>query len=279
MESHPCPSCAAAQAGLPSTTYVYALGRIEPRFPSLAIEKEVAQAIGRADTAGLTDRETLHRVLAQRKNRYLARQLCWVLTIEGMETYVVRPGDPGDLELLIEALRPAPQPTDVDVVIGVRGPIAPPEMCNGLTVPMVAFSQMYSFDKGELLKSIPRPADIAEKEFTSAADELFSRIMQMTDNAGATDEHRALNYAALRYPAIYARAAEELARNFSLTKIDVVPSALGGEIRKIVEIIFVYTNRNTDFTEKLFLRVDVTEEFPFLVTKLSPYVDRGIHST
>ncbi len=30
----------------------------------------------------------------------------------------------------------------------------------------------------------------------------------MTDNAGATDEHRALNYLAMGYPAIYARAAE-----------------------------------------------------------------------
>jgi hypothetical protein len=27
-------------------------------------------------------------------------------------------------------------------------------------------------------------------------------------------------------------------------------------------------------TEKVFVRVDVTEEFPFLVTKLAPYYDR-----
>ncbi len=44
--------------------------------------------------------------------------------------------------------------------------------------------------------------------------------------------------------------------------------------RKIVDVIFSYTNRNTDFTEKFFVRMDVTEEFPFLVTKLSPYYDR-----
>ena len=37
-------------------------------------------------------------------------------------------------------------------------------------------------------------------------------------------------------------------------------------------MIFSYTNRKTDFTEKFFVRVDVTEEFPFLVTKLSPYL-------
>ena len=56
-----------------SSSYVYALGRIEPRFPSLAVEKEFAQATGRADTAGLTDRQALHAVLSERQNRYLAR--------------------------------------------------------------------------------------------------------------------------------------------------------------------------------------------------------------
>lgn len=36
---------------------------------------------------------------------------------------------------------------------------------------------------------------------------------------------------------------------------------------------FAYTNRNTDFMVKFCVRVDVTEEFPFLVTKLGPYYD------
>ena len=110
-------------------------------------------------------------------------------------------------------------------------------------------------------------------EFGAASRELFDRIMQMTDNAGATDEHRALNYLSVRYPAIYARAAEEFARDFSLTAVEARPSPLSGT-RNIVEVIFAYTNRNTDFTEKSFVRVDVTEAFPFLVTKLSPYFDR-----
>jgi hypothetical protein len=44
--------------------------------------------------------------------------------------------------------------------------------------------------------------------------------------------------------------------------------------RNIVEVVFSYTNRNTDVVEKFFVRVDVTDEFPFLVTKLSPYYDR-----
>ena len=46
-------------------SYVYAIGRIEPRFPRLSVEKEFAQATGRAETAGLTDRQALQKVLSK----------------------------------------------------------------------------------------------------------------------------------------------------------------------------------------------------------------------
>jgi hypothetical protein len=256
-----------------TSAYVYALGRIEPRFPSLSVEKEYAQATGRAETAGLTDRQALQTVLSRPENRYLARQLCYVLTIEGLDTYILQPGDPTDLQILIEILRPTPQPGDIDVVVGRRGPIASPELCNGLMVPIVIFDQIYSFDRESFIKSIPRPEKISAKDFGPAAQELFDRIIQMADNAGATDADRAVNYCALRYPVIYAKAAESFAANSSLTGLEVRPSPLSGT-RKIVEVIFSYTNRETDVTEKFFVRVDVTEQFPFLVTKMSPYYDR-----
>jgi hypothetical protein len=271
-----CSTCGAAPAtngGAPATpSYVYAIGRIEPRFPRLSVEKEFAQATGRADTSGLTNRQVLHAVLSKPENRYLVRQLCWVMTIEGLETYILVPRDAADYDLLVEALRPTPQPGDLDCVIGVRGPIAPLEMCNGLMVPIVAFDQIYSFDRAALIKAIPKPEKTSAKEFAPAAEELFDRIMQMTDNAGSADEHRALNYLAVRYQVIYTNAAEAFGRNASLTGVDVVPSRLSGT-RKVFDVIFSYTNRNTDFEEKFFCRLDVTEEFPFLVTKLSPYFD------
>ena len=257
--------------GKPS--YVYAIGRIEARFPNLAAEKEFAQATARTDTAGKTDQQTFHAVLSERANRYLVRQLCWVMTIQGLETYLLVPRDLADIDLLIEAIRPANSPNDIDVVIGLRGPVAPPEMCNGLMVPVVAFDQIYSFERAALITAIPKPEKIAAERFGSAAEELFDRIMQMTDNAGATDEHRALNYLSMRYSAIYAKAAEQFALNCSLSGVEVRPSSLSST-RKVVKVIFAYTNRNTDYTEKFFVRVDVSEEFPFLVTKLSPYYDR-----
>lgn len=274
-----CATCGSASGSnsnggaMATYTYVYALGRIEPRFPSLALEKEFAQATGRAETAGLTDRQVVHTVLSQRQNRYLARQLCYVLTIEGLETYILHPRDSADFDLLVDAIRPAPRPTDIDAVIGVRGPIAPPEMCNGLMVPIVALDQTYSFDIDSLIEGIPRPEQMTDDQFQPAAEELFMRIMQMADNAGATDEHRALNYLVMRYPAIYHQTTELFGRNFSLTSVEARPSRLSG-VRKIVDVIFSYTNRETDVIEKHFVRVDVTEEFPFLVTRMSPYFDR-----
>ena len=273
-----CPTCGTAPADNGGTaavapSWVYAIGNIEARFPSVSVEKEVAQATGRDKTSGLTDRQALHTVLSKPENRYLVRQCCFVMTVEGLETYIVTPRDPADLGLLVDAIRPNPSPLDLDVVIGMKGPIASPQMCNGLMVPIVVFDQIYSFDRDALIKSIPKPEKTSAKEFAPAAEELFDRIMQMADNAGDSDEHRALNYLAVRYQAIYAKAAEYFAQNCSLTGVDIQGSALSG-VRKILDVIFTYTNRSTDVDDQCFVRVDVTDEFPFLVTKLSPYYGR-----
>ncbi|MCZ0982606.1 hypothetical protein O1L60_36990 [Streptomyces diastatochromogenes] len=153
------------------------------------------------------------------------------------------------------------------------GPSAPPQVCGGLAVPMVAFDQLYSFSREELIDGIPRPEGQREDTFRDSAGELFDLIGQVADNAGATDEHRALNYLAVRYHGIYAKAAEAHAAEASLTGVEVRPSRLSGA-RNIMDVIFSYTNRRTDVGERYFVRVDVTEEFPFLLTKLSPYYER-----
>ena len=272
IQGGPCPTC--GNTGMSTAaSFVYALGRVQPRFPRLSVEKEFAQATSQIQTANLTDRQVLHAVLAQSKNRYLARQICWVLSIESIDTYILQPRDPADLDPLIESIRPSPRATDVDIVIGLRGPLAPPELCGGLVAPLVFVDQIYSFDIDGFVKAIPKPQNIAAKAFGAAAEELFTRIIQLADNAGATDDHRALNYVGVRYPAIYALAADLFARDCSLTSVDVRPSRLSGT-RNIVDVIFSYTNRRTDVTDKYFCRVDVSEEFPFLVTKLQSFYDR-----
>jgi len=59
----------------------------------------------------------------------------------------------------------------------------------------------------------------------------------------------------------------------SLSSVDVHPSRLAG-VRNIVDVVFSYTYRQTDATERFFVRVDVTEEFPFLGSQLSLFYER-----
>jgi len=258
---------------IPQPAFIYALGRVEPQFPSLSIEKKFAHVIGRPTNAGQNDRQALKAALHERENRYLVRGLCWVLEIEGLETYVVVPRDPADLDLLVDAYRDEPRYDDLDAVIGVRSGIAPPEMCGGLSLPIVVFDQLYRFDRESLINAIPKPESVAaedEAKFRATAGSVFDRLNQLADNAGATDEHRALNFLMVRYPRVYTATAEQFDKNFSFTGVEVLRSPLSG-VRSIVDVVFSFVHRETDVGEKQFVRVDVTEEFPFLMTKMGPY--------
>ena len=101
--------------------------------------------------------------------------------------------------------------------------MASPEMCNGLMVPIVMVDQIYSFDRDALMKSIPKRKGESEDQFRKTADALFNHIIQIADNAGATDEHRALNYLAVRYDEIYHRTQLMQDENYSFTAVDVRP--------------------------------------------------------
>jgi hypothetical protein len=61
---------------------------------------------------GQTDQQAFYTVLSKPENRYLARQLCWVLTIQGLETYIVQPRDPRDFDRLVEVIRRQPSPME-----------------------------------------------------------------------------------------------------------------------------------------------------------------------
>src|SRR6185369_12020850 len=60
-----CTNCGASMeangnGGVVQPSYIFAIGRVEMRFGTLGVEKEFAQATGRADTKGLTDQAALH---------------------------------------------------------------------------------------------------------------------------------------------------------------------------------------------------------------------------
>ena len=97
--------------------------------------------------------------------------------------------------------------------------------------------------------------------------------MQAAAEAGAANEQRALSYLVSSYPAIYEKAAEAYGRKFLATELEVRPFGLSDD-RKLMDVIFSFTNYETNVTEKYCARVDITGELPTLVTELSEYPDR-----
>lgn len=267
-------TCGSASGKMASPlSYVYAIGQITHKWPNQSVEMEFHQISARAeDTTGMTTMAFVYKQLTNTANRYLARQGCYVFHIGGVPTYILVPSDPFDLEKFIEALNPAAGLGKIDLIIGRRGPVATAEMCNGLLVPVVVVDHIYSFDRDTLIKAITKPKGETEDQFKKTAEELLNNIIQITDNAGATDEHRAINYLAVRYDEIYKRTHLEQNENYSFTNIDVKLSHLSST-RKILDVIFSYENRTSRAVRKWFARVDVTEEFPFLLSPLQQYID------
>ncbi|MFE2165456.1 hypothetical protein ACFXB3_10355 [Streptomyces sp. NPDC059447] len=270
-EGHGGPSVRTAPA---PPSFVYAIGRIDFRFPDIGVEKELAQSMRRTDTAWMTDREALCEVLTLPENRYLARQLCYVLSIQGLDTYVLVPRDPDDFALLAEAVRPSHQADAIDVVIGVRGGVAHPGHCGGLQLPVVTIDQVYSAGVSYLVQAIERPESMDAEQFDKAAGDLLNTVLNVSGNVGASDEHRALTYLMVRYPAIYRKTFAQSMDGFSLTSIDVRRSNLSGA-RQIMDVVFTYSSRKTDEVEKYFVPVDVTNVFPFPTGPLGTFYDHG----
>jgi hypothetical protein len=94
----------------------------------------------------------------------------------------------------------------------------------------------------------------------------------MANNAGMTDEHRALNYLAMRYPQIYAAAARQDAGGASLSGLAVRRSPLSS-MRTVVDVIFSYSRPESDIPDRQFVRVDVSDQHPFLATGMAPYYE------
>jgi len=273
-----CPECGTPYgawpgAGMsPATVFAYAIGRVEPRFPSIGVEKEVAQAAGARESRGALDRELLSQVLEESENRYLADQLCWVFVAQGIDAFTLHWRDVADRDRLIDGIGAAEEPSAIDAVVGWVGSGPDAGICRSLGLPSVGIVQLLSFGREEFVSGVPAPKDMGEKEFRAAVGSVFDRIARRSDNTGQSDEHRALNYVALRYPALYGVAAEVFSKEMSLVTIDVRRIAAGGA-RRVVELRLIFRGRRDDVVEQYRCRVDVTEVFPFLISPLEPTFD------
>jgi PatG C-terminal len=254
-----------------SPTFIYAIGSIRVEFSNPSLKNEFIQAMAKENTQNMTEKQSLYNVI--KNNRYIAREACWIFSVEKVDCYVLVLKDPYDLDQLVETINPEREDgDDINVVIGQRGPIAPIEMC-GFALSLVMVDKFYSFARKELIEKIPKPENVDADSFKGSSGELFNRIQQLADNVGATDSHRALNYIAVRYPQIYVHTNRMHAENCSLTNVEVIPSRLT-HVSKLVDVLFTYVHRSTQERRKFYLRVDASGRYPYLHSPLTQYFDR-----
>jgi hypothetical protein len=257
---------------------VYAIGRLSPQFGSIGVEKEFAQATeGRLQSDQL-DVGALRWVLDNPEDAYLGRHLCWVFTCQGVDTFTVMPRDDVDVTRLAKALSAT---EDVmHAIVGKTIPSPNDSPCAATGLPTVQADQVLAFTlkefAGKLLDSraSTTEASSAEEseadraEFEAIVRGVLLRLTRGTASPGFTEEDRARNYVAMRYPAIY--HAVSLAQLDGKVLVGVDAQHSHSAVRRLVTVRLILRDPRTDITERYQCQVDVTELFPFLVTGLQP---------
>ena len=286
------PQVSAQAAAAVRGSFVYAVGRLHARFPSLGAEKEYAQLVG-ADSDAIVRTGALKDALADKQNRYLARQMCWVFSGPDADACVVIPRDQSDLDELIDTLTDDEQV--VQVLVGSPTIIAASSPCLSAELPVAAPDQLLAFSLDEFLDAMPGPDhdrgdngedgedDGEEKQGEGRANRdtnpwrqtsrgLFNHLTRRSENRGLTDEHRAMNYIALRYPQIYHLVYDAQRDGATLIGVDVRPAFSGGD-RRTIDVRFSLRHARTHVIERYRCRVDTTDVFPFLASPLTLIYD------
>jgi hypothetical protein len=291
---NPCPHCGSSPGQLPSAAaaaWVYAIGRIVPQFPDLGVEKEFAQLGAGAPAAGGTlETNRLIDALKKEGAEYLARQLCWVFHNGEAESFILVCRDDAQAQRLVDALPRAEQADQtIQVVIGSMG--YPPasmaypstDACAGAALPAVVIDQHLTFPMSHFIDSLVAAEQggverdgkgkggKADDGFRAVAQDLFSRLTRRSDNRGLTDEHRAVNYLALRYPPLYRLVAEAQRDDKALLEVQVRRGPSGS--RRLVAVRPIFRSRRTEVVERYQCLVDVTDRFPFLAAPLTSVYD------
>lgn len=275
-QRHQCDACAGRTAAA-ADRYVYAIGKLDVRFPSLGIEREFQQRerqLFAEKTAPKGRGELLHAVLEA--NVHLAQRVCYVLQVGGVPAYILAPSGASLRAELLQAVRHLSRQDHWVVAIGRAGGLGAPASCGGIVAPLVSTDQIYAFRESEWFESLKaRLEPILEERNVQPGDmrdpvlELFARVLNSGENVGGTDAHRALNFAIVQHPGVFL-AYLERADRFVLDRIEtrLLP---GIGTRRTVAVVLTFIERSTGVPERLFCRVDVTEEWPFLAGAMEGY--------
>ena len=258
-----CPACSASRTASQTIAnpWIYVLGDVDAVIPNLAIEKEIWAAMAQVGTKDLPNEAATQKVLESPSYAYLARNMCYVLRVQEVETYILVPSVPLDYSLLVDAAK-----YEVSAVIGTRGPIAGPEMCNGLTLPIVVVEMVYNFNKPDLISKMPLPPGTdptGEAKFRAAASETFEYVSQLV-SAGQQDGERALAKILLSDQDFYYTISNAFAQDEQLLSVNLKPVLSVSPVSQI-DVVVTTANRKTGMQRSTFARYNTQTKFPFRV--------------
>jgi hypothetical protein len=296
-----------------SPAYVYAIGTVTARFPSLNIEKEFMQAWGKnpEQVLQISDADKF-AVLSQGQNFYLAREMCWVFQSGDIDLYILRPRSYIELTDLVTCLAPTPNQVSFALVIGTLGPIAPPSLCNGTQLPIVTCSQVFSFTGQAFINSItnevardtalmakvndalnaqgaangttPPPAPTPgapgiagltqqQQDYVTKAATTAFGVLTLLADNTGQTEE----HRAINYLTFKSLAlyTREIEMELNGYTLNSVTAQPDplSGTRRIQDVILLYASTSTTQVQRYFTRVDVSGQFPFMVNDLAIYYD------
>lgn len=255
---------------------VFAIGQIRHYFPS----KDIFKLFCQLDDSPPSNSENQRLQAVMMKYRFFAREMGWLFQIQDVDTYVVHPRTPVELDHLISTVYVANTngTTVYDLIIGV---LSPGELeRGGSDLPAVVVDVCEQFTQVQLVADV---ISALQKQNTpniptsTQISDLFVDILQLADNTGDSDEQRALNYVCRHYPEFYipqyGPGAQAPSTSIYFAGVSARRSPLGAG-RTIIDVVLRYENHANGITYASYTSVDVTGKYPFLVTQLQPYYER-----
>lgn len=246
-------------------SYIYALGRIQAQFPSSSVEnlyKEVVfQKFGPdAQSKGLFE------VLSMPEHRFLAKKMCWVLAIDGIDYYLLDAKTPALLSAFIKALQ-LKSNQQLEYIVAQLGPYAADHMCAGRLMKIAYVHQIQSFTQDDYCQVLSRQTDVE----LSKIKPLFNNMLKLCRTPGDLPAQRALNYLSLKCTSLYKIfTTPTLAQNKAGIEFEQIEAITRNDAqqRHVVTLIFSYLNPESKRVEKQYINIDVTEIYPFTCSEL-----------
>ncbi len=282
-------NCCSQGASTQSGGYVYTVGSIDPLFPSLSVEKEFQQAMEKEDLGNGITRDQLFKVFSKKnedgryENLYIARQMVWLFKARGLDLYILTPDSDETLEAFINSLDSTTESLPLQAIVGVQLPVTG-EMPQGDTsLPVVVCRQIFTIDNQKIIKNI-QDTVTKIKATTPSVEEattvLLKPMMELAQNPGHTDSERAINYTLIRSSGTYSALWQMInggmatgpkdSAGFSLHNVDSSPSSIQGS-GMAYDVIFSFRGNSTNLPVKLYCRVDVKGQFPYLLSEMERY--------